>query len=172
MEAVILLLLLIGIAIFLICALVKGAKTVSNPNNSERLIICKHEVGLPIPAKSLCKITFKDCDITITSGNHKFNLSHDKITDISSTTDKEIQEHYVSSVGGAVGGAILFGPLGAIVGGRSKKKKSSKLINYFTISYKDEDELKYISFEYTPSFNSISVIKEFNKTKGSEVVNL
>lgn len=37
-------------------------------------------------------------------------------------TDKEIQQQYVSSVGGAVGGAVLFGPLGAITGGRAKKK--------------------------------------------------
>ncbi|MEH2944892.1 hypothetical protein VSQ32_19130 [Lachnospiraceae bacterium KK002] len=51
-----------------------------------------------------------------------FELEKSKITDMCIKTDKEIQQQYVSSVGGAVGGAVLFGPLGAITGGRAKKK--------------------------------------------------
>lgn len=57
-----------------------------------------------------------------TSGTMNFELEKSKITDMCIKTDKEIQQQYVSSVGGAVGGAVLFGPLGAITGGRAKKK--------------------------------------------------
>ncbi len=48
-----------------------------------------------------------------TSGTMNFELEKSKITDMCIKTDKEIQQQYVSSVGGAVGGAVLFGPLGA-----------------------------------------------------------
>ena len=43
-----------------------------------------------------------------TSGTMNFELEKSKITDMCIKTDKEIQQQYVS-----VGGAVLFGPLGA-----------------------------------------------------------
>ena len=52
-----------------------------------------------------------------------FKLLKEKITDVTMTNDIEIQKNNVSSIGGAVSGAILFGALGAIIGGRAKNKK-------------------------------------------------
>ena len=38
-------------------------------------------------------------------------------------TNEQISKQAVSSAGGAVAGAVLFGPLGAIIGGRAKGVK-------------------------------------------------
>ena len=76
-----------------------------------------------------------------------FELDKSKITDMCIKTDREIQQQYVSSVGGAVGGAVLFGPVGAIIGGRSKKKTvKNEVHNYLIITYQSPD-IKYIGFE-------------------------
>jgi len=58
----------------------------------------------------------------------------------------------VSSVGCAVGGAVLFGPLGAMVGGRAKEKTSRVIEYYFIITYHGKTgDLEYLSFEtYAP----------------------
>ena len=54
----------------------------------------------------------------------RYELSKDKVTDIAVKTDVEIQQQYVSSAGGALAGGMLFGPLGAIVAGRTEAKRS------------------------------------------------
>ena len=62
-------------------------------------------------------------------------------------TDVEIQKQYVSSVGGAVGGYMLFGGLGAMIGGRAKERETAKTEYYLIITYRKNDELAYISFK-------------------------
>lgn len=100
----------------------------------------------------------------------KFELEKNKITDMCIKTDREIEQQYVSSVGGAVGGAVLFGAVGAIIGGRAKKKTvKNEIHNYFIITYQSPD-IKYIGFEpigyATASANLY--IDEFKKNHISE----
>lgn len=51
-----------------------------------------------------------------------FSLPVEKLIDVSVMTNREIQKQYVSSVGGAVAGAMLFGSVGAILGGSAVSK--------------------------------------------------
>lgn len=135
------------------------------------IINAKHVVGLPIAEGVECVINYSAENIEITQGNNTFNLSISKVTDITDTTDVEIQKQYVSSTGGAVGGYMLFGPLGAIVGGRAKKKTSKKVTNYLVITYRDSEEIKYISFEYAPMFNLkvIKLVDRFNDIEKQQI---
>ncbi len=125
-------------------------KKIENTNKRrEQLKICtmKHINGLPIAEDATCTITSTDDKFIFTSGTMNFELEKTKITDMSIKTDTEIQEQYVSSVGGAVGGAVLFGPLGAVIGGRAKKKTIKREThNYLIITYQSPD-IKYIGFE-------------------------
>lgn len=82
-----------------------------------------------------------------TAGGNTFNLSDDKITDMCIKTDAEIQRQYVSSVGGAVGGAVLFGPIGAMIGGRAKEKRTTNLTHYLIITYLKDGQVAYVCFE-------------------------
>lgn len=121
-----------------------------------------HVVGLPLIEGAKCNLTLDDEDIIISSNNNSFKVNYKKITDICTRTSEEIQKQYVSSVGGAIGGAVVFGPLGAIVGGRAKKKKIKTKEHYLIITYKKDDTLDYISFQISSSFlveGSIAQIK-------------
>ena len=142
-----------------------------NQEKTQKLLIAtvKHVVGLPVAENSFCTLKYIEDCIKIESGNSIFNLPLEKITDMTTTTDVDIQRQYVSSVGGAVGGLVLFGPLGAMVGGRAKKKEHTKITNYFIITYKDNDEIKYISFNSTGCFKIYKFIERFRSSDHASV---
>lgn len=125
-----------------------------------------HINGLPFAEDTKCTINYLEDKFVITSGTVNFELEKRKITDICIKTDQEIQKQYVSSVGGAVGGAVLFGPLGAIIGGRAKKKKiKGETHSYMIITYTSDNEIKYIGFEVptTARFAANYYVEEFEK---------
>lgn len=96
-------------------------------------------------------------------------LNYEQIVAAEVITEKEIIENGKSTVGRALVGGVLLGPLGAIVGGMSgigNKTKSSK--HYFlVVNYKssNSEEVKALSFEIVgASLHWDSFVKEL-KTK-------
>lgn len=127
----------------------KQKKIDKQEKRKEKLKTCtmKHVYGLPIAEDVNCNITLTDDKYIFSSGSMNFELEKSKITDMCIKTDTEIQQQYVSSVGGAVVGGALFGPLGAMIGGRAKKKTvKHEIHNYLIITYQS-DEIKYIGFD-------------------------
>lgn len=145
-------------------------------NNFEGIIIYTafhHVNGLPIPENVLCEVFSYPDRIDFKSGTTEIKLPKEKITDISIKTDTEIQQQLVSSAGGAIAGAMLFGSLGAIIGGRVKTKKVKTTTNYLIITYKSENELKYIGFDIQnnpPSADKL--VKEFQKSNSASGVKI
>ena len=82
------------------------------------------------------------------SKEEPYSLSLSKLTNVSILTDKEILEKQKSVGGRAVVGALVLGPLGAIVGGMSGigTKKKTQTHTYLIINYFSEEE-KVLSFE-------------------------
>lgn len=107
----------------------------------------KHFAGLSLAEGTNCMIRHNPDGFVFTAGGNTFNLSDDKITDMCIKTDAEIQRQYVSSVGGAVGGAVLFGPIGAMIGGRAKEKRTTNLTHYLIITYLKDGQVAYVCFE-------------------------
>lgn len=140
---------------------------------SLRTCTMKHVNGLPIAENMDCTITSADDKFIFSSGSMHFELDKSKITDICIKTEQEIQEQYVSSVGGAVGGAMLFGTLGAMIGGRAKKKKvKNETHHYLIITYQSPD-VKYIGFEIGLNLASAYVFEsDFKKTASDTTVTL
>lgn len=127
----------------------------------------KHVNGLPIAENINCDVTATDDKFIFSSGVMKFELEKSKIIDMCINTDRELQQQYVSSVGGTIAGGVLFGPLGAIIGGRAKKKKvKNEVHNYFIITYQS-DGIKYIGFEV--GFNMASANKFISEFKSSHM---
>lgn len=145
-------------------------------NNFEGITIYTafhHVNGLPIPENVLCEVFSYPDRIDFKSGTTEIKLSKEKITDISIKTDTEIQQQLVSSAGGAVAGAMLFGSLGAIIGGRVKTKKVKTTTNYLIITYKSENELKYIGFDIQNNPSSADkLVKEFQKSNSASGVKI
>lgn len=125
-----------------------------------------HVAGLPIAEGTNCSCGLEGEGFVFSSAGNDFNLKFDKITSVDIKTNVEIQKQYVSSVGGAVGGAVLFGPLGAIVGGRAKQKQHREVSYFLIITYLKDGEVSYISFEI-PSM-SVNKARELKKSFDAE----
>lgn len=134
----------------------------------------EHQAGLPLAEGVKCTITKENYKFRITSGGNEFSLGKEKITDICVKTDVEIQSQYVSSVGGAIAGGMVFGPLGAIVGGRAKKKKTTATEYYLIFTYRSNDNICYASFRIEDALKAREWEKEFkmNNSGRTEVVEL
>lgn len=132
-----------------------------------------HMAGLPLAEGTYCNIHEYADKFIFKAGGSDFTLVKDKITDISVKTDEEITSHYVSSIGGAVAGGVLFGPLGAIVGGRTKKKKDKTVYRYLIFTYLKEETVDYISFDVTTTFaGALRICTEFKTGTGSAKVSV
>lgn len=123
--------------------------------------------GLPIASGTSCSVKLNENVMSIESSGTVFNISIDKITDISIKTDREIQtaQHYVSSSGGAIAGALMFGIPGALVGGRAKKKKTTTVTysHFMIVTYKKDDTVAYVAFALPVSVApAVHFINNFN----------
>lgn len=122
------------------------------PSGYSEMIHAKHMTGLPWGEQADCSVYLYPDKYAFWRNKNTYTLAMDKITDVCIKTDIEIQKAYVSSVGGAVGGAVLFGTLGAMIGGRVKEKTDTTISKFLIFTYNKDGETKYISFEI-PSFN-------------------
>ena len=105
--------------------------------------------GLDIPAGVPCNVEFYDDHIGIVALGREYKLPHRKIQNVSISTIKELQKQYVSSAGGAILGAAIAGPLGALIGGGAKQKtiRSNKHLLIFAYTpNEDSADLSQIIF--------------------------
>lgn len=132
-----------------------GSKSRQQLLDADLCIKAKHMAGLPI-AEGAEIFVYRCKDKVIFERNQDtVELEINKVRDILLKTDVEIQKSYVSSAGGAVGGYVLFGPLGAMIGGRTKEKKSTITEKYLIFGYEKNGELDYISMEVTNEPNAV-----------------
>ena len=127
-----------------------------------------HATGLPVAENAVCSVYYLPDKLVIESGAANFSLPSNRITDISVITDVEIQKHYTSSIGGAVGGALLFGPLGAMIGGRAKAQTSKNLTYFLVFTYQKDDEIKYITFDATKKVIEASRLEKLFKQQNDQ----
>ncbi|KEI92231.1 hypothetical protein [Clostridium botulinum] len=92
------------------------------------------------------------------------NLKFEQITGVNVISEKDIIEKSKSTVGRAVAGGVLLGPLGAIIGGMSGigNKQKSETHYFIVVNYKSrEEEIKVLSFEIVgASLHWSSFVKE------------
>ena len=133
-----------------------------------------HLKGLPIAEGAACNIRTYQNHIVFVSGMTHIRLERKKITDMRVKTETELQKQYVSSAGGALGGALLFGALGAMVGGRTKQKTISETTYYMIISYnKSDDEPAFLYFQITDTLSAANkVVDEFHELNKNSVTHI
>ena len=105
--------------------------------------------GLDLAAGSICSAVCSPESISFSASGQTFTLSPEKLIDVSVMTPQDIQTQYVSSVGGAIAGGILLGPIGAALGGSAQKKKTKIVRQYLIFAYQADPEVKYIVFDVT-----------------------
>ena len=153
----------------------KKIEDIKKNKNASLFLTLLHYNGLHIAQNVKSQVFSKSNEYEFCANNMSFNLDKQKVTDVTMTNNIEIQKSYSSSVGGAIGGAVLFGPLGAMIGGRSKEKTSNIVTSYLIFTYLDNNEIKYIAFDCTNSTKAIRFVTEFqlsNKTKEDKKIEL
>lgn len=171
--------LLVAFVVFCISMAIKTSKIQKSLKAYKATHITgKHQAGLPIAEGTICAIGVEDDRFVISGAGSEFNLNYNKITSIIVNSDVEIQKRYVSSAGGAVAGALMFGAVGAIIGGRTKEKKSVKFEFFMIITYiKDDGDIGYVGFDVTDDVNNAqkkvkSLIEDNKISNTTNIINL
>lgn len=126
----------------------------------------KHVSGLPISEDTICTINSYPDKYEFIADGLNFNLPRERITNLCVKKHDDITAQKVSSIGGAVAGGVLFGPLGAIIGGRAKTHKVNNKTHYLVFTYLKDEEVKYICFE-APGLEKAQadwLVIDYNKT--------
>jgi hypothetical protein len=152
--------------------LIPGSSARINELHSNICIQGIHVSGLPIAQDAQTYLYLCEDKIIFERNDTIYNLYWDKIKDVTIKTDAEIQKSYVSSVGGAVAGGVLFGPLGAIIGGRAKTKIDKRISNYLIFTYSKEETIDFISFEVTGISKAKEFVKFFEKNKSTKKIEI
>lgn len=152
------------------CKAVKNIKSIEQDIQGK----FKHTIGLSLPENTICILNLSSQGLKIDSNGVSFNLPKERILDITIKTDAEIQKQLVSSAGGAVAGGILFGALGAMIGGRTKEKKVTTIKQYLICIYEKDGKSEYVAFDTTGNMACIKFTRYFqqNMQKGNMQVNL
>lgn len=150
-------------------SLVSGTKERKQLLGADFCIKAKHMAGLPV-AESAEVFVYRCEDKVVFERNQEtYELAVSDMKDIVIKTETEIQKSYASSVGGAVGGYVLFGPLGAMVGGRTKEKISTNVEKYLIFDYVDKNGIQdFISFEVTNESDAILFNTNHYRIKNQE----
>ncbi len=153
---VIVLLFLAAVIVFCLVMAVKTSKArragkralqdEKNQFNAQDTLVMNHVYGLDVPEDAPCTVCICPDRFVFVRNQTSFNLPFEKVTDVSVKSDVELRENYVSSSGGALAGGMLFGPLGAAIGGRAKKKTNVSVTKYLIFSYQKGDTVDYICF--------------------------
>ena len=121
----------------------------------------------------MCKLTCFRSRIIIQANGQEFNLQTDKLIDVSIMTNTEIHKQYVSSAGGAVAGAMLLGPIGAILGGSDSKRSIKTNTKYLIFTYLADVQTKYILFDVTKKTPQAKrLVKQFSYLKNKDTVKI
>lgn len=176
------LLLALSFCIYMLVQTIRGmkhskkvrAEAIAKTGASEAEVM-EHIAGLPVPDGAFCVVLLCPDRYVFDRDGNQFNLAFEKVSDVVCKTETEIQNNYVSSVGGAIAGAALFGPVGAAIGGRAKKKTDRIVHKYLIFAYEKEEQTDFITFDCTNCRKTqtfISAFKNFQSNRPSKQVEL
>lgn len=125
--------------------------------------------GLPLQANVAVsiKLTSNGLEFLEPVSKQAFTIAFEKITNMKSYTETEIEKIVEQSAPGMIIGAAAFGLLGAMIGGRVRTKEK-KILRYFLVIDYISDEPKQIVFDSSKDyFNTRAILDEFQSLRQS-----
>lgn len=128
-----------------------------------------HLAGLPIPENVPCLMLYMDDRLLFLWENKTVRLNLTQIQNMAFTFEFQTQDHLTSSIGSAVVGGMLAGPIGAAIGGRTKKRQTTTHKRYLIIEAADgQGQPMRIILDATVNKKADAIIKIFNKRPKQE----
>lgn len=119
--------------------------------------------GVPVPQNSDLSIKLTPGAVTITGSGQEFEIDSSKLTLVDLKSDVEMEKIIQQSAPGMIIGAVTFGVIGAMIGGRVKTKEKRTVNHFLLISYLS-DELKTIVIDVTKDwYNAAQLVDYFRK---------
>lgn len=104
---------------------------------------CEIIEGLEVSVKSSCNVTLTRDELIISCVGIDYNLSRSRILGAALKMANELTGAVSANIGGAVAGGLLFGGVGAIVGGMSSSERENR--RYLIVNYLDkQNEIKVL----------------------------
>ena len=133
-------------------------------------LFLSHISGLSVSERILCEILAMKDTYSFIASNITSSLKREKVIDIAMKSETEVQQQYVSSVGGAVLGGALLGVAGAAYGGRAKKMEVKTTTSYLVFTYKGDsnEDIRHLIFEAEYNKEIKKLIEDFEANKKSD----
>lgn len=119
----------------------------------------EHLYGLNIPNGATCDVWICSKRLVAYYGA-PITLLYTKMIKAEVIDQTQFKKHYIDNATGAIAGGIAFGAVGALLGGGTKTVTEMDKKYILAITYKNENEVRYILFDVT--YNK-SLAKEFAK---------
>ena len=119
--------------------------------NAEHYTSLQLTSGLPLAEHTNCTLFLTPDDLIIEAMEQQYTIPVDRILAAQTKGDTEIMREVTSSGGKALVGGLFFGPVGAIIGARSKTKRIIQVTCYLIINYINKDnETAVLAFSSGP----------------------
>lgn len=127
----------------------RAQKKVDRQNNVRTSGYFSHFNGLPLANGVMVRCSWCNDKIVFESNGATYNLPLENLMNVCIKTDVEIQREYVSSTKKTLAGAVLFGPIGAIIASKPKVKETRNATPYLIFTYKSKDgqTIKYVALQ-------------------------
>ena len=99
----------------------------------------KHVSGLPLAEDAPVNLEESDGAYHFWAKGFKIDLSENKVTSVMGRSERDLQQQFVSSVGGAAMGHHLAGAIGAAILGRAKKRTIKDITYYYLVIVYSQD---------------------------------
>lgn len=124
-------------------------------------IFCKHCNGLPIGENSPCRLTIFQDMVYFYCGTMEFKIPMERVISMDIATKSQIEYIQKQSLSRAVAGGLLFGDVGALLGGMPQSKAIEKTESFLVITYRKEEAIQFVTLGNLECNKVLSAVSQY-----------
>lgn len=128
---------------------------------------CFVKYGLDLGKNTLVDLVVDDSKLLIETKAGKYQIPYERIQEVAHTRETELMRKGKNMIGRAAAGGLLFGPVGAIVGGVTGIGDKKVKGNFVVVQYlNSQDEEAHIIFSPGGFFTAEQLAKKLMEATG------
>lgn len=113
-----------------------------------------HICGLPVIKGAMCQVGINNQEFVFQKEDKLITLPLNRVIDVGVKNKEEIRSYYVSNAGTAIAGGMMFGEIGALLGGQPEKVTETIRSQFFIIIYHDGNSVSTLMFDALQCHNA------------------